>query len=108
MRIVLLSAVAVLALAAAACGGSPSASPAVPSGGAEAAAHGALPAGAKKPGEAQVGDQTVCPVSGEPFKVTESSPKTEYKGKTVYFCCPGCLEKFNASPDEFMKKYEGS
>jgi len=100
MRTAILSLALVLSLAA--CGGAPTAKPTSPT------ASGTLPAGAKKPGEAQIGDKTVCPVSGEEFTVTASSPKVDYKGKTVYFCCPGCNEKFSASPDEFMKKYEGT
>ena len=90
------------ALSLAACGGTPSAQPTTP------AASGTVPAGAKKPGEAQIGDKTVCPVTGEDFTVTASSPKADYKGKTVYFCCGGCTEKFNANPDLYMKKYEGT
>jgi Cu+-exporting ATPase len=98
MRTAMLALTLVLSLAA--CGGAPSAQPTSPTG--------ALPAGAKKPGEAQIGDKTVCPVTGEEFTVTASSPKTDYKGKTVYFCCGGCNEKFNANPEQFMKKYEGT
>lgn len=90
------------ALSLAACGGTPSAQPATPT------ASGTLPAGVKKPGEAQIGDKTVCPVSGEEFTVTASSPKADYKGKTVYFCCGGCDTKFTASPEQYMKKYEGT
>lgn len=100
MRTAMLSLVVVLSVAA--CGGAPSAKPTTPS------ASGTLPAGVKKPGDAQVGDRTVCPVSNEEFTVTASSPKVDYKGKTVYFCCGGCEEKFKANPDEFMKKYEGA
>ena len=90
------------ALSFAACGGASAPQPTSPS------ASGTLPAGVKKPGEAQVGDKTVCPVTGEEFTVTAASPKVDYKGKTVYFCCGGCEKKFGANPDEFMKKYEGT
>jgi YHS domain-containing protein len=107
MRALLVSTVLV-ALATAACGGAQVPAPPVPPAATAAASGSALPPGVKKPGEAQVGDKTLCPVSGEEFTVTATSPKTEYKGKTVYFCCSGCSEKFQANPDEFMKKYEGS
>ena len=100
MRTPMFSLVFLLSLAA--CGGAPTPPPATPS------ASGALPAGAKKPGEAQIGDKTVCPVSGEEFTVTASSPKVDYKGKTVYFCCGGCEGKFQANPEQYMKKYEGT
>jgi len=98
MRTGIVSIAFVLSLAA--CGGAPSAQPTTPPG--------ALPAGVKKPGEAQMGDKTVCPVSGEEFTVTASSPKADYKGKTVYFCCGGCDAKFTANPEQYMKKYEGT
>ncbi len=87
---------AVLLLAASACGGAtPSAAPAS----APASAAPATPA--KAPGDAKIGDRTTCPVSGEPFVVTETSPHAEYAGKTYYFCCPHCAEKFKAEPAKF-------
>lgn len=53
------------------------------------------------PGEAKVGDKSTCPVSGEEFVVTESSPKAEHDGKTYYFCCSGCKAKFEKDPSQF-------
>ena len=83
-----------LTLALAACGGAATTAPSA-----------SAPASAlKAPGEARVGDRTRCPVSGEEFVVSESSPKVEYAGKTYYFCCGGCDAKFKADP----KKYLGS
>jgi YHS domain-containing protein len=29
---------------------------------------------------------------------------TEYKGKKVYFCCPGCEDKFKADPEKYITK----
>jgi YHS domain-containing protein len=29
---------------------------------------------------------------------------TEYEGKKVYFCCPGCIDKFKASPSSYIAK----
>ncbi len=26
----------------------------------------------------------------------------EYKGKKVYFCCPGCIDEFNAKPEKYI------
>jgi YHS domain-containing protein len=37
------------------------------------------------------------------FIPTDKSPKTEYKGKTYYFCCPDCVEKFNKEPEKYLK-----
>lgn len=56
----------------------------------------------KAPGEAQIGDTTMCPISKEKFTVTASSPKAEYKGKTYYFCCAGCDAKFKADPEKYV------
>ncbi len=82
-----------LTLALAACGGSNNA---------PASSASQSQAAVKAPGEAKVGDRTRCPVSGEEFVVTESSPKAEYNGKTYYFCCGGCDTKFKADPQKFL------
>jgi Cu+-exporting ATPase len=58
---------------------------------------------AKAPGDAQIGDHALCPVSGEEFVVSTTSPKTEYLGKTYYFCCGDCLTKFEAEPAKYVK-----
>lgn len=58
----------------------------------------------KAPGEAKVGDRSKCPVSGEEFVVSETSPKAEYQGKTYFFCCPGCAKKFESDPQKFLSK----
>ena len=56
------------------------------------------------PGEAQVGDRTTCPVSGDTFVVKADSPKVEHEGKSYYFCCPGCDAQFEADPDKYLQK----
>jgi len=71
---------------------------------AKSPASAALPPGVKAPGEAAMGDRSVCPVSGEEFTVTASSPKTIVDGKTYFFCCPGCDKKFATNPSQFLKK----
>ncbi len=30
--------------------------------------------------------------------------KSEYKGKTYYFCAPGCKAKFEKNPDKYVKE----
>lgn len=50
---------------------------------------------------------SVCPVMGG--EVGKDTPyKTVYKGKTIGFCCPDCIEKFNAEPEKYMAKIEGA
>lgn len=53
-------------------------------------------------GDAHVGDRTNCPVSGEEFVVSESSPSVVHEGKTYYMCCPGCAGRFRANPQQFI------
>ncbi|MEK7109947.1 MAG: YHS domain-containing protein, partial [Patescibacteria group bacterium] len=31
---------------------------------------------------------------------------TDFEGKRVYFCCPGCIEKFNAEPQKFIEQFQ--
>ena len=45
--------------------------------------------------------QTTCPVMGAPIN---KELFVEYKGKKVYFCCPGCEEKFKAEPEKYIAK----
>lgn len=54
------------------------------------------------PGDAQIGDRSTCPVSGEEFVVTESSPTVVHEGRTYYFCCPGCAQRFQDDPSQFQ------
>lgn len=58
-------------------------------------------------GEATIGDRTTCPVSGEEFTVTDASPHAEHDGRTYYFCCPGCEERFQADPHSFLEGEHG-
>lgn len=114
MRVTYLSLLFASSIFMAACGGStpaandPSATgEAAPAG--ERESHGAPAAGEatgplKAPGEAQVGDRSTCPVSGEEFVVTAESPKVEHEGKTYYMCCPGCAKKFQAEPAKYINK----
>ena len=46
-------------------------------------------------------EQKICPVMEAPIN---KELYTEYKGKKVYFCCPGCKEKFAKEPDKYIPK----
>lgn len=50
-----------------------------------------------------LGNQVICPVTGDKFVITKNSPQMEYKGKTYFFCCPGCPAKFKANPEKYLK-----
>jgi YHS domain-containing protein len=45
--------------------------------------------------------QTTCPFSGKPINKKFAS---EYKGRKVYFCGPGCQKEFEKNPGMHMKK----
>jgi YHS domain-containing protein len=32
--------------------------------------------------------------------------KSEYKGKTYYFCAPGCKKKFDENPEQYTTQAE--
>jgi YHS domain-containing protein len=43
----------------------------------------------------------VCPVSGGPAK---EDVKSDYKGKTLHFCCEGCPDAVKGDPAKFASK----
>jgi len=45
-----------------------------------------------------------CPVMGGKVKDFKTAPKSVYKGKTYYFCCPGCKPRFDKEPENYIKK----
>lgn len=47
-------------------------------------------------------DEASCPVLGTIMKKSEMIPFT-YKGKTYYMCCPPCIQKFKANPDQYIQ-----
>ncbi|PIU40906.1 MAG: hypothetical protein COS99_08355 [Candidatus Omnitrophica bacterium CG07_land_8_20_14_0_80_42_15] len=50
---------------------------------------------------------TECPVLGG--KVSGDTPyTTEYKGKTVGFCCPSCADVFKADPEKYSTKLKAA
>jgi YHS domain-containing protein len=46
---------------------------------------------------------TKCPVSGDDADKTLT---TEYKGRTVAFCCEDCIKDFKKDPKKYMAKLE--
>ena len=43
---------------------------------------------------------STCPVTGEPIS---KSVKAEFGGKTVYFCCEGCIDTVKKNPSAYLK-----
>jgi YHS domain-containing protein len=56
---------------------------------------------AASPVDAAAGEiaQTTCPVMGGEIDPTVY---TDYHGVRVYFCCPPCIETFEADPQEYI------
>jgi YHS domain-containing protein len=52
----------------------------------------------------QAEEKVVCPGCGHMMKKAEAKISYEYKGKTYYFCCEECKEKFVKNPEEYLKK----
>jgi YHS domain-containing protein len=50
---------------------------------------------------AKANEQKTCPIMGGPIN---KDVFTEYKGKNVYFCCPGCEGKFAENPEQYIAK----
>lgn len=105
--------VLLLGLALAACGGSPASSTTTTEDDATTTTTTTTTSGSESQaalvpiGETQIGDRSTCPVSGEEFVVSESSPTAQHDGKTYHFCCAGCAERFEADPHGFLEHHEG-
>jgi YHS domain-containing protein len=52
----------------------------------------------------QAAEKVVCPGCGHMMDKSEVKVSYDYKGKTYYFCCEGCKEKFANNPEEYLKK----
>jgi len=50
----------------------------------------------------KVGTKATCPISGEDFTIAANTLHSEYKGKHVYFCCPGCKSRFDKDPEKYL------
>jgi YHS domain-containing protein len=45
----------------------------------------------------------IDPVCKMQVDENKAAGTTEYKGKTYYFCAPGCKRKFDADPEQYLK-----
>lgn len=46
------------------------------------------------------------PVCGMMVDPETAPAKSEYKGKTYYFCAPGCKAAFEKDPEKYLKTEE--
>jgi len=49
---------------------------------------------------------TVCPISGD--KTEDSKVVAIHDGKLYHLCCEDCVEKFNDSPDKYIKMMDAN
>ncbi|OGV74123.1 MAG: hypothetical protein A3K19_27055 [Lentisphaerae bacterium RIFOXYB12_FULL_65_16] len=47
-----------------------------------------------------------CVVSGEKLGGMGEAVKYDHNGREVRFCCKGCIDKFKADPDKYLKKLD--
>ena len=59
----------------------------------------AEPAQTQAVAAAEAIEQTTCPIMGNPIN---KELFVEYKGKKVYFCCAGCIDKFKEDPEKYI------
>lgn len=48
------------------------------------------------------------PVCGMEVDEKHAPAKIEYRGETYYFCAPGCKNKFEQDPEEFLPGENGN
>jgi P-type Cu+ transporter len=48
------------------------------------------------------------PVCGMDVEAATAAGRTEYKGKTYYFCGSKCKEKFDLTPEQYLGKSAGT
>lgn len=48
-------------------------------------------------------EKVQCPVMTNWILPSEAANSTEYNGKTYYFCCGGCKEKFLVEPEKYIE-----
>ena len=48
------------------------------------------------------GEMVTCPVMGHEIEKSKAAGSSEYNGKTYYFCCAGCKEKFDKDPEKYI------
>ncbi len=46
------------------------------------------------------------PVCGMELDPVKAGGKTDYKGKTYYFCSAGCKKAFDENPEKYANKIE--
>ena len=48
----------------------------------------------------------IDPVCDMEVEIATAQWKTEYQGKTYYFCSPGCKRSFEKAPEKYLNKLD--
>lgn len=51
---------------------------------------------------AQIGQLARCPISGEVFRVEDTSAYYDHEEQRVYFCCASCIRRFQRDPSQYL------
>jgi copper chaperone len=51
---------------------------------------------------AEPGQLVYCPVSGAVFRIKDTSPRADVRGKALYLCCDGCARYFAQNRDRVL------
>jgi YHS domain-containing protein len=55
----------------------------------------------------EVSKMAIDPVCKMDVDEKTAPAKSEYKGKTYYFCAPGCKKAFDADPEKYLSGQGG-
>jgi YHS domain-containing protein len=56
----------------------------------------------------EVTAMAIDPVCGMEVNEQTAAATSEYKGKTYYFCAPGCKTAFDEDPEKYLGADEGN
>jgi YHS domain-containing protein len=51
----------------------------------------------------EVSDTAIDPICKMQVDEKTAKWRSDYKGKTFYFCAPGCKKKFDSDPEKYLK-----
>jgi len=60
----------------------------------------------RQPSQKEIGTTATCPVTKADFEVSKDTPVIDYKGKSYFFCCEGCIGAFRKDPEKYSSALE--
>jgi YHS domain-containing protein len=58
-------------------------------------------------GKKEVIDMAIDPICKMEVDEKTAQFKSDFKGKTYYFCAPGCKKQFDENPEKYVVEYGG-